>query len=338
MSSSTPTPPLPIITTAPPTTAGPGHRHHRRFPHAAGPGHLRWADNRRFHARRSHHHLAGSRDGRPRHPSVPGRVVRTSAGCDYRRLRPPCAVVAVPGCACNGRATVGAVPGGAPQRAASAATAPALVLGTRDDRRGPSVVSAAARPSAVLAAVARAGSRGAIRARPSAAVAALARAPAPAEQTGPPAPVQLPPPPPSSGLGQSTPGSLPIQQVRFPPSLSQIPAWLTGTSPPLVYKGAGDPPVPTLQSGASSGSAGAYDGLPTVDRAPSSSLLRTAKPVGHGTPTQMQPRFAKIDFATYDGTEDPLNWLNQCEQFFRGQRTLASERTWLASYHLRGAV
>ena len=36
--------------------------------------------------------------------------------------------------------------------------------------------------------------------------------------------------------------------------------------------------------------------------------------------------------------EDPLNWLNQCEQFFRGQRTLASEHTWLASYHLRGAA
>ena len=52
----------------------------------------------------------------------------------------------------------------------------------------------------------------------------------------------------------------------------------------------------------------------------------------------MPPRFAKIDFATYDGTEDPLNWLNQCDQFFRGQRTLASERTWLASYHLRGAA
>ncbi|EMS50596.1 hypothetical protein TRIUR3_20355 [Triticum urartu] len=55
-------------------------------------------------------------------------------------------------------------------------------------------------------------------------------------------------------------------------------------------------------------------------------------------PTQTQQWFAKIDFATYDGTEDPLNWLNQCDQFFRGQRTLASERTWLASYHLRGAA
>jgi hypothetical protein len=40
----------------------------------------------------------------------------------------------------------------------------------------------------------------------------------------------------------------------------------------------------------------------------------------------------------YDGTVDPLNWLNQCEQFFRGQRTLASNRTWLASYHLTGAA
>ncbi|XP_073367756.1 uncharacterized protein [Aegilops tauschii subsp. strangulata] len=138
--------------------------------------------------------------------------------------------------------------------------------------------------------------------------------------------------------GPPPPLYLPWYSVRFPPSPSPIPAWLTGTSPPPVYTEAGDPPVPTLQSGASSGSAGAYDGLPTVDRAPSSSLLRTAEPVGHGAPTQTPPRFAKIDFATYDGTEDPLNWLNQCEQFFRGQRTLASERTWLASYHLRGAA
>jgi hypothetical protein len=46
----------------------------------------------------------------------------------------------------------------------------------------------------------------------------------------------------------------------------------------------------------------------------------------------------KLEFATYDGVVDPLNWLNQCEQFFRGQRTLASDRTWLASYHLRGTA
>jgi hypothetical protein len=52
----------------------------------------------------------------------------------------------------------------------------------------------------------------------------------------------------------------------------------------------------------------------------------------------MPPRYAKLEFATYDGSKDPLNWLNQCEQFFRGQRTLASDRTWLASYHLWGTA
>jgi hypothetical protein len=50
------------------------------------------------------------------------------------------------------------------------------------------------------------------------------------------------------------------------------------------------------------------------------------------------PKFYKLEFATYDGSVDPLNWLNQCDQFFRGQRTLASYCTWLASYHLRGAA
>jgi len=50
------------------------------------------------------------------------------------------------------------------------------------------------------------------------------------------------------------------------------------------------------------------------------------------------PKFSKLEFPTYDGSVDPLNWLNQCDQFFRGQRTIASEWTWLASYHVRGAA
>jgi len=45
-----------------------------------------------------------------------------------------------------------------------------------------------------------------------------------------------------------------------------------------------------------------------------------------------------LEFPTFDGGVDPLNWLNQREQFFCGQHTLALDRTWLASYHLRGAV
>nr|XP_020155982.1 formin-like protein 14 [Aegilops tauschii subsp. strangulata] len=139
---------------------------------------------------------------------------------------------------------------------------------------------------------------------------------------------QLPaPPPPSTGPGSPTQGGVPVQQVRFPPSPSPIPAWLTGSSPLPVYTSAGDPRAPTLQFGDPSGSVGHSTGRSHADRAPQSSLLRTFEPVGHGAPTQTPPRFAKLDFATYDGTEDPLNWLNQCEQFFRGQRTLASEHT-----------
>ena len=57
-------------------------------------------------------------------------------------------------------------------------------------------------------------------------------------------------------------------------------------------------------------------------------------PTGHPAP----PRYYKLEFPTFDGGVDPLNWLNQCEPFFCGQRTLASDRTWLASYHLRGVA
>jgi hypothetical protein len=61
-----------------------------------------------------------------------------------------------------------------------------------------------------------------------------------------------------------------------------------------------------------------------------------------GAPTSTQgtgpPKFHKIKFTTYDGSVDPLNWLTHCEQFFRGQFTLASQRTWMASYHLTGAA
>lgn len=35
--------------------------------------------------------------------------------------------------------------------------------------------------------------------------------------------------------------------------------------------------------------------------------------------------------------EDHLNWFNHCEQFFRGQHTLASDRVWLVSYLLGAA-
>jgi hypothetical protein len=50
-----------------------------------------------------------------------------------------------------------------------------------------------------------------------------------------------------------------------------------------------------------------------------------------GAPASAQgngpPKFHKIEFNTYDGSVDPLNWLTHCEQFFRGQFTLASQHT-----------
>jgi hypothetical protein len=46
------------------------------------------------------------------------------------------------------------------------------------------------------------------------------------------------------------------------------------------------------------------------------------------------PRFHCLEFAMFDGKEDPLQWLNRCEQFFEGQHALEEEKVWLASYHM----
>jgi hypothetical protein len=48
--------------------------------------------------------------------------------------------------------------------------------------------------------------------------------------------------------------------------------------------------------------------------------------------------FYKLEFLTYVGLDDPLNWLNHCEQFFSGQQTPPTDYTWLAAYHLRRAA
>nr|XP_040256310.1 neural Wiskott-Aldrich syndrome protein-like [Aegilops tauschii subsp. strangulata] len=160
--------------------------------------------------------------------------------------------------------------------------------------------------------------------------------PAAAAPVQPPLLPLQPPAPPLPSSRAPSPTGLPIHQVRFPPSPSPLPAWAAGSSPSPVYTTAPEQPTPFPQFGGPSGSAGPYPEY--SDQAPPASLLRTSEPARHDAPTQTPPRFAKIDFTTYDGTEDPLNWLNQCNQFFRGQRTLASERTWLASYHLRGAA
>lgn len=50
----------------------------------------------------------------------------------------------------------------------------------------------------------------------------------------------------------------------------------------------------------------------------------------------MIPRYTKLDFPTYNGSEDPLIWLHRCEQFFDNQRTMAAEKVSLAAFHMLG--
>jgi hypothetical protein len=155
----------------------------------------------------------------------------------------------------------------------------------------------------------------------------------------------------------------PIQQIRFPPSPSPIPSWAQGTTtvPPPVYSVAS--PRPTIKSSLPSSAAGGptgvlygrVDGLICQDRGPlwphvlaatvAWSPYRTTvhdddmETAAYGSAeARTPPRFYKLEFATYDGSEDSLNWLNHCKQFFWGQRTSPSDRTWLASYHLKGSA
>ncbi|KAI4968260.1 hypothetical protein ZWY2020_059997 [Hordeum vulgare] len=139
-------------------------------------------------------------------------------------------------------------------------------------------------------------------------------------------------PPAAIGKAPRRPTTVDPHQVQFPPSPSPLPAWAAGSSSGPVCTTAPEHPAPSLSFARSSSSAPYAPEFPD----PAYAMPPTAAATGHGGPTS--PRFAKLNFTTYEGTDDPLNWLNQCEQFFRGQRTLASDRTWLASYHLRGAA
>jgi hypothetical protein len=50
------------------------------------------------------------------------------------------------------------------------------------------------------------------------------------------------------------------------------------------------------------------------------------------------PRYYKLSFPMFDGKDDPLGWLNRCEQFFRAQRTREADKVWLASFHMIGTA
>jgi len=42
----------------------------------------------------------------------------------------------------------------------------------------------------------------------------------------------------------------------------------------------------------------------------------------------------KWDFPRFDGTVDPMLFINKCESYFRHHRTMGEERVRMASYHL----
>ncbi|XP_043817044.1 uncharacterized protein LOC122724910 [Manihot esculenta] len=50
------------------------------------------------------------------------------------------------------------------------------------------------------------------------------------------------------------------------------------------------------------------------------------------------PKYTKLDFPRYNGTEDPLGWISRCQHFFKHQSTPDDEQVGLASYHLEGIV
>ncbi|XP_066344329.1 uncharacterized protein [Miscanthus floridulus] len=60
----------------------------------------------------------------------------------------------------------------------------------------------------------------------------------------------------------------------------------------------------------------------------------------HDSPRELEfhPKHKKWDFPHYDGTSDPMLFLNKCEAYFRQHRTMTEERVRMASYHLDDAA
>jgi hypothetical protein len=146
-----------------------------------------------------------------------------------------------------------------------------------------------------------------------------------------PQPSVTPGPSPSAAVSNQWPSTtahgVPINQIRFPPSPSPLPAWL---ATPVYTTAPGQPTVlqpPASPSASPFGGFAGYakpyagvDGhpfqggprMPTYS-APASSLPRLEGAYTAVLYGQQPPRYTKLEFASYDGTVDPLNWLNQCD-------------------------
>lgn len=79
-----------------------------------------------------------------------------------------------------------------------------------------------------------------------------------------------------------------------------------------------------MEIGASSHNKGDDDGIPQSD-------------IGGTIPLAAQ-RVHKLAFLSYNRQEDPLPWLNRCDQFFRVQQTPEEGKVWLATFYMTGAA
>lgn len=46
------------------------------------------------------------------------------------------------------------------------------------------------------------------------------------------------------------------------------------------------------------------------------------------------PRYTKLNFPTFDGSEDPLIWLHRYEKFFTNQHTSERDKVGLTALHM----
>ncbi|KAI9164982.1 hypothetical protein LWI28_005610 [Acer negundo] len=73
--------------------------------------------------------------------------------------------------------------------------------------------------------------------------------------------------------------------------------------------------------------ASSFGDISSADRATSSN---------HSDQWCIQSRSVKLDFPTYDGEDDPLEWLFKAEQFFIYHNTSLTQRLLIVSFHLKG--
>nr|XP_051211618.1 uncharacterized protein LOC127329116 [Lolium perenne] len=126
------------------------------------------------------------------------------------------------------------------------------------------------------------------------------------------APYAPPPPPPAAPFVPPPPSTvapqgLPITQIRFPPSSSLLPTWINTptntTAPPqsTVLQ----PPATTFAG--FGGYTDPYDGSSMVPQySPPATMGRHEGAYTASPHVQQPPRCTKLEFATYDGTVDPL--------------------------------